>query len=134
MAGKRRIANGIQQQFGVNSLLGISGKLNDDENGNNGFGRITPTTTAITTIALAACVLIISVFAIVVAVLQVCYILSFEKIYLIQHIFSVVVAVSSILYVFSPPATKRIASLTLMLFYYDRFIIILMIRRPVDMY
>lgn len=74
-AGKRRIANGIaQQQFGDDSLFGISGKLSiaNDGNGNNGFGRITPATTAITAIAIAACVLIISVFAVVFVVIQVC--------------------------------------------------------------
>lgn len=80
-AGKRRIANGIeQQQFGDDSLFGISGKLSiaNDGNGNNGFGRITPATTAITAFAVAACVLIISVFAIVFVVIQVCTIFLFS--------------------------------------------------------
>lgn len=70
-AGKRRIASGVeQQQFGDDSLFGISGKLStaNDGNGYNGFGRITP---AITAIAIAACVLIVSVFAIVFVILQV---------------------------------------------------------------
>ena len=83
-AGKRRIANGIeQQQFGDDSLFGISGKLSiaNDGNGNNGFGRITPTTTAITAFAVAACVLIISVFAIVFVVIQVCTIFFFKKVF-----------------------------------------------------
>lgn len=76
-AGKRRIANGIQQQQfgsgGDDGLFGISGKLStaNDVDGNNAFGRITPATTAITAIVIAACVLIISVFAIVVVILQV---------------------------------------------------------------
>lgn len=85
-AGKRRIANGVeQQQFGDDSLFGISGKLSiaNEGNGNNGFGRITPATTAITAIAIAACVLIISVFAIIIVVLQVRIFNSFH----IKHIF-----------------------------------------------
>lgn len=76
-AGKRRIANGIQQQQfgggGDDGLFGISGKLStaNDISGNNAFGHITPATTAITAIAIAACILIISVFAIVFVILQV---------------------------------------------------------------
>lgn len=75
-AGKRRIANGIeQQQFGDDSLFGISGKMNivnNDGSPNGGLsGRFSSTTAAITSIAIAACVLIISLFAIIFVVLQV---------------------------------------------------------------
>lgn len=71
-AGKRRIAN-EQQQFGDDNLFGITGKLSivNDENDNNGYGSIISATTPITAIALTACALIISLFAIIFIVLQV---------------------------------------------------------------
>lgn len=106
-AGKRRIANGIeQQQFGDDSLFGISGKLSiaNDGNGNNGFGRITPATTAITAFAVAACVLIISVFAIVLVVIQVCTILPFVFFSLWKKF--------SLLFHFDHPSSKWVVQFT----------------------
>lgn len=79
-AGKRRIAAGAEQQIGDDISLvlnGIGGKSSvtgsgGDAGETNGlFVRFTSTTTAITSIAIAVCALIVTLFVIIFAVLQV---------------------------------------------------------------
>lgn len=75
-AGKRRIAAGAEQQIGDDIsvvLNGIGGKSSggDASETNGVFVRFTSTTTAITSIAIAVCALIVTLFVIIFAVLQV---------------------------------------------------------------
>jgi len=82
-AGKRRIAVGVeQQQFGSSygNTGGLYGNLLDDKfalgggNGKSGdsfFSRVGSPFTTITAIAVAACLLIVTVFAVIFAILQV---------------------------------------------------------------
>lgn len=78
-AGKRRIAAAAeQQQFGSSygNSGGLYGNLLDDTDGSatgvNGlFSRVGSPLTTITAIAVAACLLIVTVFAVIFAVLQV---------------------------------------------------------------
>lgn len=73
-AGKRRIAVGAEQQFDDAMFASGSGKSNADSDSSNGNGfsiRFSTTTAAITSIAVAACVLTVTLFAIILAVLQV---------------------------------------------------------------
>lgn len=86
-AGKRRIAAGAEEQIGDDISLvlnGIGGKSGSSGRGDgsgvggrdasetNGlFVRFTSTTTAITSIAIAVCALIVTLFVIIFAVLQV---------------------------------------------------------------
>ncbi|XP_061398661.1 furin-like protease 2, partial [Musca vetustissima] len=77
-AGKRRIAAAAeQQQFGSSygNSGGLYGNLLDDSDGTTGvsglFSRVGSPLTTITAIAVAACLLIVTVFAVIFAVLQV---------------------------------------------------------------
>lgn len=73
-AGKRRIAVGAEQQFDDAMFASGGGKSNADSDSSNGNGfsiRFSTTTAAITSIAVAACVLTVTLFAIILAVLQV---------------------------------------------------------------
>ncbi|XP_058978156.1 furin-like protease 2 isoform X2 [Musca domestica] len=76
-AGKRRIAAAAeQQQFGSSygNSGGLYGNLLDDSDGSTGvgalFSRVGSPLTTITAIAVAACLLIVTVFAVIFAVLQ----------------------------------------------------------------
>ncbi|XP_075157350.1 furin-like protease 2 isoform X2 [Haematobia irritans] len=76
-AGKRRIAAAAeQQQFGSSygNSGGLYGNLIDDTDGTTGvgglFSRVGSPLTTITAIAVAACLLIVTVFAVIFAVLQ----------------------------------------------------------------
>lgn len=77
-AGKRRIAAAAeQQQFGSSygNSGGLYGNLLDDSDGSTSasglFSRVGSPFTTITAIAVAACLLIVTVFALIFAVLQV---------------------------------------------------------------
>lgn len=77
-AGKRRIAAAAeQQQFGSSygNSGGLYGNLLDDSDATTGvsglFSRVGSPLTTITAIAIAACLLIVTVFAVIFAVLQV---------------------------------------------------------------
>lgn len=83
-AGKRRIAAGVeQQQFGSSygNSGGLYGNLVEDQTtGTRGdsdgiFSRVGSPLTTITAIAVAGCLLIVTVFAVIFAILQVsgCY-------------------------------------------------------------
>lgn len=74
-AGKRRIAAGAEQQFGspYNSF--------DDSSSNGVLARVGSPLTTITAIAVAGCLLIVTVFAVIFAVLQVSFIMWIQEFY-----------------------------------------------------
>lgn len=67
-AGKRRIAVGAEQQFSEDSMF--NGRMNGGDP-NNLFSRFGSQFSAITAIAVAACVLIVTLFGVIFALLQV---------------------------------------------------------------